>query len=224
MTSVAPPLREPIEVHPADPGIDLKALDSTRQGFDALGIGLGLLFLSTGLLGIEGSPIAMHLARILRAFGLFWMLVGLGVFAPTPNGPLPQWARYGFLGLVGSALLGVLLIPLGWFSGSMQLFTGLERAAEVSSLVFLWILWRYCQDRGLTGRALVWLWLAMMGTLMAAIVVFSDADWLARFFPGLGALCVFAARSTAREIWLDAVNRTSKSIYAPKEEPEPLEG
>jgi len=213
--------RAPIDPAEADAGIDLRAVEDSRFGVEWVGFGLLLLFASVGLWGLDTSRPAALVALGLRGSGLAILLVGLAWGAPTPNGPLPQWARSGARALLGLTLVGearAVLAP-ALLPSVAPTFAALERFCELAGLALLWVLWRFCHDRGLTGRALVWLWGALAGTGMALIVVLTRADWMVRFFPALGALAWISARTTSRDLWQDAVSRRTRRVLRDEHKP-----
>ena len=97
----------------------------------------------------------------------------------------------------------------------------------ILTLSMPWILWRFCQHRGLIGRAITWLWLALVWSVVAAALYWSwpseagDTLWVAAVWPALGVVFAVTAHYTARDIWLDAVNRKTKKIVNARPDPAP---
>ncbi len=216
-------------------GLDLIRLENTRFGLELVGLGLMLLLFATGLGtdaftpdGRRPSWRALELIVEFCAFGGYLLLaLGALVTAATPNGFLPQVLRWAVVGLYvfacGAAVFNAFAPDGGrgiglWWIGFQERFWFVTRLVPVG---LAWILWRFCQHRGLIGRALVWLWIAMAWSVMALFVEFGQQYWIARFYPALGVLAFLAAHLTARDLWTDAVNRKTKSDVAARRQPDP---
>lgn len=229
MAQIDPREIEEIEVSPSGRpiGLDLIRLESTRFGLEILGCGLLLVLVGVGLgagsITAEGRASSSKLLDILvdglGLAGYALLAVSVLICAPTPNGFLPGLLRAVFALLFGVACLVVLanwLAPdggrqlQGWIA-FQESFWVVTRLAPVA---LSWVLWRFCQHRGLIGRALVWLWIAMAWSAMALLVEFAGQFWIARFYPALGVLALIAARFTARDLWMDAVNRKTKRVVS----------
>ena len=229
MAQIDPREIEEIEVSPSGRpiGLDLIRLENTRFGLEVLGFGLLLVLISVGLgsgsFTAEGRGSSSKLLDILvdglGLAGYALLAVSVLICAPTPNGFLPGLLRGLFALVFSVASLGVLanwLAPdggrelQGWIV-FQETFWVVTRLAPVA---LSWVLWRFCQHRGLIGRALVWLWIAMAWSVMALLVEFAEQFWIARFYPALGVLALLAARFTARDLWMDAVNRKTKKVVS----------
>ena len=205
-------------------GLDLIALESTRFGLELLGLGLLVYLFGMGLAasaepsgGVAGSRLFVLLVDALAFAGCVLLALAARAMAPTPNGPFPAALRAGLVLLFAAAALVCLINDFGPALGDprwRRFQEGLWLAAHLAPLGIAWILWRFCQHRGLIGRALVWLWIALLWTLHAALVELADQHWARHFYLALGVLAFFAAHLTARDLWMDAVNRKTKKVVA----------
>jgi hypothetical protein len=207
--------------HPAvrPSNFDLIALEHTRSGLRVLGVGLGLWSFAHPLIAqlLSDAAFAAALAGwSLNALALLCLIGAIWICAPTPQGPFPRWftavlALVFAAGLASSALH--LYSLLSGFVPAENLRRGVgyvDNSARIACLLLPWILWRFCQFRGLTGRAIVWLWFAMASSGVAVAVTTSDMRWWLVLFPPLGVIAFFAAQHTARDVWLDAVYRHTR--------------
>ena len=212
---------------------DLIALEHTRTGLRVLGLGLALWSFAHPLVAQLLSDAALAAARIgwsLNALALIALLGAVWIMAPTPQGPLPRLLGYALslVFLVHLASSGLHLVSL--FNGYApeesvrEAVRIADNIARIACLSLPWILWRFCQFRGLTGRAIVWLWFAMASSGLAIAVSFSGVRWLLFLFPPLGVIAFFAAQQSARDVWLDAVYRHTRFFVArdPSKAVEPL--
>lgn len=188
---------------------DLIALSNTRVGFRIAGYGLLFVLCSVPWSGVHAVDLALTLLRVVG-----WILIaaGMAMMAPTPNGPLPRWMQALYIGLCSLAAVRMIARGTGW---AAELVDFEQRLVPVLWLAFLalpWILWRFCQYRGLTGRALVWLWSAVLLVVVFGVHWRVQSDWLAWAYPPLGVLLFVLSKQTARDLWLDAVNRRSKAV------------
>ncbi len=226
------------EEHPAVQPLpfDLIALESTRTGLRILGLGLGLVAFAVPM--VLGSSARadrwVSLAGwVLTALGFLCVVLGVTIMAPTPHGPLPKLARvaailFGIAALISAIVQGFthrsLIFP--YFNTATDgVVPFINEAARVALLALPWILWRFCQYRGLTGRAIVWLWIAMAGSALALAARFTETtNALLYGFPLLGVIVFFAARQTSRDVWLDALYRNTKfhALSKPSATVEPL--
>lgn len=188
---------------------DLIALSNTRVGFRIAGYGLLAVLCSVPWSGVHAVDLALTSVRIVG-----WILIAAGVamMAPTPNGPLPRWMQAVYVLLCSLAALRMVARGLGWLAPLVELEQRVVPVLWIAFLALPWILWRFCQYRGLTGRALTWLWSAV-----ALLAVFGlhwrvQANWLMWAYPALGVLLFVLSKQTARDLWLDAVNRRSKAV------------
>jgi len=199
-------------------GLDLVRLEATRFGLELVGIGYGL----TSILGTLGLLASGELSRVfglLAALASLVLIVGLQQTAPTPNGFLPAWVRRAFVLIL---VLGTAHSVLGLFadrSWARPVFGWLwsARIDVLATLVLVglpWILWRFSQHRGLIGRAITWLWIALVSTglYVAGWVIGAIPTWMIALEPAIGVLFAVTAHYTARDVWLDAVNRKTKKI------------
>jgi hypothetical protein len=198
--------------HPgfAPPAFDLIALENTRQGLSLLGIGLGLFVAALPMQRFAPSGLAA-MGSFVHFLGAIAMGLGFLVMAPTPHGPLPRWLSGLYVALsLSTALMAVLsfAIRLGVMDARGLAFT-LDRWARLAFLALPWILWRFCQHRGLTGRALVWLWLGMASLLAWLLGSLFDLGWIAWILPLIGVFAAINSWQTARDVWLDAIGRTT---------------
>ena len=226
------------EEHPAVQPLpfDLIALESTRTGLSILGLGLGLVAFAVPMV-VGALARADHWVSIsgwlVTALGFFGVIVGVRISAPTPHGPLPQFARgaaicLGIVALISAVVQGFTDTPLifPYFNTATDgVLPFIHEAARVALLALPWILWRFCQYRGLTGRAIVWLWIAMAGSVLALAARFTETtNALLYGFPMLGVIVFIAARQTSRDVWLDALYRNTKfhALAKPNASVEPL--
>ena len=195
---------------------DLIALEKTRYGLRAIGLGLLLLWIAGPFVSRHFSGAAGFRAAgwLCWAIGLLVMLVALTITAPTPHGPLPKGAAraYIFLCIVSfsSAIVHLFYLFSSRVEGEASRFvaTTIDSLALILFASLTMILWRFCQYRGLSGRAMVWLWLAMAAIAAGSTGTYWHAALWA--FPALGLIAFFAAQQTARDVWLDAIYRHSK--------------
>jgi hypothetical protein len=209
----------------ADPP-SLATVEDTRLGLKLAGLG----FLLLGLAPLAWTlPPQAHsewgsaytLALVLAGCGL--LAIGLATTAPTPQGPLPRWLRTAFVALFALAALDLAFVlalrAVGIAREELPIAPASARQAQsvvgwaalLACVALTWILWRFCQHRGLTGRALSWLWIAVLASGSAFALWTSERIWPAVLFAPLGVLAFLLARQTARDVWLDAIYKTSKA-------------
>jgi hypothetical protein len=205
----------PAPNEPRDAPIDLDAIERTRLGFKLAGLGSLIILWS-----VPGATIwfSTRVAELLRVTG--WVILGLGLWlmAPTPNGPMPRWLGRVYVALCALAALRVaknalfarasLGAPPPWFAFERMLVIALVAAF----LALPWIYWRFCQYRGLTGRALTWLWSAALLCAMFALDALAHREWFVFAYPLLGLVLFVVSRQTARDVWLDALVRQTKLV------------
>ncbi len=225
------------EEHPAVQPLpfDLIALESTRTGLRILGLGLGLVAFAVPM--VLGSSARadrwVSLAGwVLTALGFLCVVLGVTIMAPTPHGPLPRVTRvaanfFAIVALTSAIVRGFVQTPslLPQFNAaSDDLGPFVNEAARIMLLAAPWVLWRFCQYRGLTGRAIVWLWIAMAGSGLAFAARFTEMSALLYGFPLLGVIAFIASQQTARDVWLDALYRNTKfhALSKPNANVEPL--
>lgn len=226
------------EEHPAVQPLpfDLIALENTRTGLRILGLGLGLVAFAVPMVvgAFARQDLWVSLSGwMLTALGFLGVILGVAIAAPTPHGPLPRFARgaavlLGIVALISATVQGFTDSPLifPYFNAATDgMVPFINEAARVALLALPWILWRFCQQRGLTGRAIVWLWIAMAGSALALAARFTETTSALLFgFPLLGVIVLFAARQTSRDVWLDALYRNTKfhALSKPNASVEPL--
>lgn len=192
--------------------VDLVALEQTRQGLELAAPGVLLVLFSVPW--IEALQVPDLLVSLVRMLG--WLLLGLGliVTAPTPDGPLPRWLKLPFAAACLLAALQAGLGATGWLPRMPALAPYLVRGGQLAFLLLPWILWRFCQQRGLTGRALSWLWGALALLAASGLYLYSDATWPLWLFPALAVTLFLITRQTARDLWLDALHKASRRSTA----------
>ncbi|HTF90003.1 MAG TPA: hypothetical protein VK843_16430 [Planctomycetota bacterium] len=210
---------------------DLIALEKTRYGLQGIGFALLALLIAAPLASrhFAGTPAWKIAGLVIWGLGLLCMTVSVAITSPTPHGPLPRYAirLYVFLCILAMTSTIVHLFHLFTArveSDSTSFIAGqIDNITLISVLALSLIFWRFCQFRGLSGRAIVWLWLcmAMFAAGSANSLGWHPALWV---FPPLGLIALFAAWQTARDVWLDAVYRHSKFfvITNPKADVVPL--
>ncbi len=219
-------LEDPGEAHPGvRPGaIDLIRIESTRLGLSVLGAGFLLVF--AGAIPLEsGASLLGSATLVLRFLGWTLFALALWLCAPTPNGPLPAWLKLAY---VLAGVLGALRVVYHRFFRQPELAEweqGLVALLWLALIALPWILWRFCQHRGLTGRAIIWLWCALALSAVFALNWATRSSWALWLCPAIGvALCV-NARQTARNLWLSAVHIAGRANRpATARAAEPLKG
>jgi len=212
----APPERAALvgSVSPRASPVDLDALENTRLGLRGIGLGLCLLMIGAAQFVAGSGP--REIGSFIGFAGALALGLGLLLCAPTPHGPLPAWLKQAYVVL---CLLAALLLARSWFFPVTEegplfwrrllLWSGGIFAA--ACLLLPWILWRYCQLRGLTGRGLSWLWLALAMTAVSLLVQIAGSKWSGWLFAPLGVFVFAVALQTARDVWLDAISKVSRS-------------
>lgn len=207
-----PRLEDAGEDHPGvAPGpVDLIALETTRRGLTVAAPGLFLVL--SGVIPIEGSGLPVSGPLIaMRVTGWALLALGLLLASPTPNGPLPAWLRplYVLVCLGGaSRVLYHRLVHAVHFDAGEAYFVYF---LWIAFLALPWILWRFTQHRGLTGRAITWLWCALALASVFAINFVTRSSWALWLCPGIGLALALNARATARDVWLDAVYKSARA-------------
>ena len=211
--------------HAAD-APSLALLEDTRLGLKLAGLGFLLLGLAPLAWALPPRAHAEWGSAYTLALGLAGcglLAMGLATTAPTPQGPLPGWLRATFVALFVLAALDLALVLALRTAGIAreELPVAPETARRTQSAVgwatllacvaLTWILWRFCQHRGLTGRALSWLWIAVLASGSTLALGSTNRIWPAALFAPLGVLACLLARQTARDVWLDAIYKTSKA-------------
>jgi hypothetical protein len=192
---------------------DLQQVARTRVGLQVAAPGFLLVLLGVIPLAVEG-PLPGGLVLATRALGWTLLAAALAIAAPTPNGPLPQWLKGPY---VLACLGGALRVAYHrlWFDPAWAGWE--ERFVQLLWVAFLalpWILWRFCQHRGLTGRAITWLWCAM--ALLGVFVVnwTTRTSWALWLCPAIGVILFLNARLAARDVWDDAVYEHARPAAA----------
>jgi hypothetical protein len=198
---------EPLQAKPED--FDLIALSNTRVGFRIAGYGLFGVLCSVPWIDVHFVDLGLTLLRIVG-----WVLIaaGMAMMAPTPNGPLPRWLQGVYILLCSLAALRSIARGLEWMKPFDAVEAKLVPVLWFAFLALPWILWRFCQHRGLTGRAISWLWSAVMLLAVFGLHWRLQTNWLMWAYPVLGILLFVISKQTARDLWIDAVNRRSKAV------------
>ena len=189
---------------------DLERVSRTRQGLVLAAPGFLLVLIGVIPLTDADSVLSAALLGV-RLGG--WALLAAGLFlcAPTPNGPLPSWLRVVYvLACVG----GATRVAYHHFAFDPAWRVMEERYVALLWVAFLglpWILWRFCQHRGLTGRAITWLWCAMALFAVFAINWSTRASWALWLCPLIGTALFANALMTARDLWDDAVHKAARA-------------
>lgn len=209
MSEHDPRLDEAGEEHP---GVlprqsDLVALAATRRGLKLAAPGLLLV-----LLGVMPAAFDVLGPALLALRFTGWALLALGVAltAVTPDGPLPRGLRELYVLVFG---LGALRSVHDRFLDLPQLDsleTGFVWLLDLALLLLPWILWRFCQHRGLTGRAITWLWCALALLTVFLVNVVSRSTWALWLCPAIGLVLSVNAWQTARDVWLDAIYKNAR--------------
>ncbi len=198
---------------PADAeGLDLDLLENTRLGFRIAGFGLLFVLCSIPWFGAHPIDLAMIAVRFAG-----WLLLTLAILLtpPTPNGPLPSWLKWPYAIVFALAALRVAVHPFGWLASHGEIESWVVPVFGLAFVALPWILWRFCQYRGLTGRALTWLWSAFLLLGVFALHWKLKSDWVTWLYPPLGILLFLMSKQTARDIWLDAIVRRTKAVVRP---------
>lgn len=198
---------EPLQARPED--FDLIALSNTRVGFRIAGYGLFAVLCSVPWIDVHVIDLAL---TILRIVGWILIAAGMAMMAPTPNGPLPRWLQGVYIVLCSLAALRLVARGFGLLTSFAEFETRLVPVLWVAFLALPWILWRFCQHRGLTGRAISWLWSAVLLFAVFGVHWRMQTNWLMWAYPLLGILLFVISKQTARDLWIDAVNRRSKAV------------
>ena len=188
---------------------DLIALERSRFGMRVAAPGLFLVLL--GVVPAGDSAVLGGLLLGLRFLGWIFLAGAIALWAPTPNGPLPSWLKPLFVIACLAAAARVVYHRFWHVPDFDPVETRLVQAIWVVFLSLPWILWRFCQHRGLTGRALTWLWTALMLLTVFLVNLATRATWALYFCPIIGALLFVIARQTGRDLWLDAVYKNARA-------------
>jgi len=164
---------------------------------------------SVPLAAVGGAPAAVSL--VVRFAGWSLLALAMALWAPTPNGPLPAWLKGLYvLACAGAAARAVYhhwLFESEWARWEQRYV----QLLWVAFLALPWILWRFCQHRGLTGRAITWLWCAMGLLIVFAINWTTRTSWALWLCPAIGLMLFFNARLTARDVWTDAIWKNARA-------------
>jgi hypothetical protein len=193
---------------------DLVALASTRRGLALIAPGLLLVLL--GVVPLGGGALA-PLFVALRLAGWSLLALGLWVSSPTPDGPLPRGLRELYV-LVFA--LGALRTLWSRFDGLPELGVleqGFVWVLDAALLLLPWILYRFCLHRGLTGRAITWLWCALALAGVFVVNLSTHSTWALWLCPAIGLVLAVNARQSARDVWLDAVYKNARVQHLARE-------
>ena len=204
----------------------LATVEDTRLGLKLAGLGfllLGLAPLAWSLPPRAHESWGSAYTLALALAGCALLALGLATNAATPQGPLPRWLRTAFVALFLLAALDLALVlglrAAGIAGDDLPIAPAAARRAQsavgwavlLACISLTWILWRFCQHRGLTGRGLSWLWIAVVASGLTVALGSTERIWPAALFAPLGVLAFLLARQTARDVWLDAIYKTSKA-------------
>jgi hypothetical protein len=186
---------------------DLVALAATRRGLQLAAPGLLLVML--GLVPIAGGALGGPLFA-LRILGWTLLAVGLALGSVTPDGPLPRGMREACVAIFALSALRTALGRVGGLPDLPALERSLVWVVDGTFLALPWILWRFCQHRGLTGRAITWLWcaLALLGVFLVNLT--TRSTWALWLCPAIGLVLAVNAWQTARDAWHDAVYKNAR--------------
>lgn len=199
-------LEEAVQIGQAD----LQRVGRTRQGLVLAAP--GFLLVLCGVIPLAESEVALGAFVLAMRFAGWLLLAGAFLLcAPTPNGPLPAWLRVLYvLACVG----GAARVAYHRFGFDPAWVRWEERYVALLWTAFLglpWILWRFCQHRGLTGRAITWLWCAMALLAIFVINVTTRQSWALWLCPLIGIALFANAFLTARDLWDDAVHKVARA-------------
>lgn len=218
MAQIDPSEVEELEVSPDGYaiGLDLVRLESTRFGLELVGTGYALSTVFATL-AVFASDVFFQTFTLLGALSGLLLAIGHQQTSPTPNGFLPGWLRGPFVLILWlSAVHGVLQVfARDLFQEHVIPWSETLHLTLLTQLVFVglpWILWRFSQHRGLIGRAITWLWIALLSTGCFALSTLTEVFWVVALEPAVGVLFAVTAHYTARDVWLDAVNRKTKKL------------
>lgn len=209
MSAHDPRLDESGESHP---GVlprqsDLVALARTRRGLKLAAPGLLLVML--GVVPIASGTLGLPLAA-LRLCGWSLLASGLALSAVTPDGPLPRGMREAYVLIFALGAVRTLAIRSGRLPDMPEVERSFVWLLDGTLLALPWILWRFCQNRGLTGRAITWLWcaLALLGVFLVNFG--TRSTWALWLCPAIGLVLALVAWQTARDVWLDGVYKNAR--------------
>ena len=186
---------------------DLIALAATRRGLKVAAP--GMLLVLCGVVPLDVDWLGPALLGV-RFLGWVLLAVGLWFTASTPDGPLPGLLRSAYVLLFS---MGAVRVLYDRFLDQPGLALWEKRGVwllNAGVLLLPWILWRFCQHRGLTGRAITWLWCAL--ALMTVFIVnfMTRSSWALWLCPVIGLILAVNAWQTARDVWLDAVYKNAR--------------
>lgn len=210
-----------------DESFDLNALESTRFGLELFGAGVLLLLCGMGLgLGeftVEGRAPSWRIVDLvtggLSMLGYLLIIAGTWICYPRPHGPLAAPLRLAVVALYALAVAmqagDYLAADPSQFSDGYKRFAELFwTATELTPPALAWIMWRYAVRSGLDSVGRLWLGTASVWTVIALVIEFGDAYWVGRFYMAIGVLVFFAAYLMAKDLWMDAVVRGTRSMIA----------
>lgn len=205
-------LDQPGDEHPGvSPGpVDLIALEATRMALSLAAPGLLLVLLGVIPLG-EALAVLGPLLLVLRAAGWALLALALALSAPTPNGPLPRWLKPLYVLACAGGAVRVVYHRFLNAPALDQLEQLYVRLLWLAFLALPWILWRFTQHRGLTGRAITWLWCALALATVFVVNWVTRSSWALWLCPLIGVVLMLNARLTARDVWLDAVYKNARA-------------
>ena len=189
---------------------DLALVGRTRQGLCLAGPGFLLVLVGV----IPMAPSEVLLASFLLAVrfaGWSLLAAALWLCAPTPNGPLPRWLKALYILACAGGALRVVYHRWAFHPAWAEWEQGYVALLWTAFLALPWILWRFCQHRGLTGRAITWLWCAMALFAVFAINFWTRTSWALWLCPAIGVALFANSLLTARDLWDDAVHKLART-------------
>lgn len=186
---------------------DLVALAATRRGLKLAAPGLLLVLL--GVAPFAGDALGAPLLA-LRFTGWALLALGLAVTAVTPDGPLPRGVREVYVMIFALAVVRSVWGRFEALPDLARLETRFVWVLDAALLLLPWILYRFCQHRGLTGRAITWLWCALALLLVLILNLLTHSTWALWLCPAIGLVLAVNAWQTARDVWLDAVYKNAR--------------
>jgi len=186
---------------------DLVAIAATRRGLKVAAP--GLLMVLVGVMPVAFDGLGPGLLA-LRFTGWALLALGVALTARTPDGPLPRGLREFYVLVFALAALRSVLGRFLDLPDLRAFETALVWLFDAALMVLPWILWRFCQQRGLTGRAITWLWCALALLAVFLVNFTSRSTWALWMCPAIGLVLAVNAWQTARDVWLDAVYKNAR--------------
>jgi hypothetical protein len=189
---------------------DLALVGKTRQGLVLAAP--GFLLVLVGVIPVAPSEVALAgILLAVRFAGWTLLAVALALCAPTPNGPLPSWLKTLYVFACAGGALRVVYHRFAFEPAWVALEQRYVQLLWIAFLVLPWILWRFCQHRGLAGRAITWLWCAMALFVVFAINWTARTSWALWLCPAIGVALFGNSLLTSRDLWDDAVHKLARA-------------